>query len=391
MALDHALTPEGALPLDGTAGTLIARIWLPGKGPVVVRVDANGVYDLTRRFPTIADILTEADPAVAVNAATPSGRIGALADILAASAPNRRNEDEAHFLAPQDIQPVKAAGVTFAASMLERVIEEQAKGDPARAEAVREAVREKVGDDLSTVEPGSEAAEELKLRLIELGVWSQYLEVGIGPYAEIFTKCPPMAAVGTGAMIGLRPDSDWNNPEPEVVLVIAPSGEIVGATLGNDVNLRDIEGRSALLLGRAKDNNASCALGPFIRLFDQSFGIDDVRQAVVTLLLTGTDNFRMEGASSMGEISRAPEALAKATLSSAHQYPDGAFLMCGTMFAPTDLRDGEGFTHKLDDVVEIATPTLGRLANKVTTTDKAPPWTFGVRDLIRSLAARGLG
>ncbi len=391
MALDHALTPEGALPVDGTAGTLIARIWLPGKGPAVVRVDADGVYDLTRRFPTIADILTEADPAVAINSATPSGRIGALADILAASAPDRRNEDEAHFLAPQDIQPVKAAGVTFAASMLERVIEEQAKGDPARAEAVREAVREKVGDDLSKVEPGSEAAEELKLRLIELGVWSQYLEVGIGPYAEIFTKCPPMAAVGTGAMIGLRPDSDWNNPEPEVVLVIAPSGEIVGATLGNDVNLRDIEGRSALLLGRAKDNNASCALGPFIRLFDQSFSIDDVRQAVVTLLLTGTDNFRMEGASSMGEISRDPEALAKATLSSAHQYPDGAFLMCGTMFAPTDLRDGEGFTHKLDDVVEIATPTLGRLANKVTTTDKAPPWTFGVRDLIRSLAARGLG
>jgi fumarylacetoacetate (FAA) hydrolase family protein len=391
MALDHALTPEGALPVDGSAGTLIARIWLPGKGPAVVRVDADGVYDLTRRFPTIADILTEADPAVAVNAATPSGRIGALADILAASAPDRRSEDEAHFLAPQDIQPVKAAGVTFAASMLERVIEEQAKGDPARAEAVREAVREKVGDDLSKVEPGSEAAEELKLRLMELGVWSQYLEVGIGPYAEIFTKCPPMAAVGTGAMIGLRPDSDWNNPEPEVVLVIAPSGQIIGATLGNDVNLRDIEGRSALLLGRAKDNNASCALGPFIRLFDQSFGIDDVRQAVVTLLLTGTDNFRMEGASSMSEISRDPEALANAALSSAHQYPDGAFLMCGTMFAPTDLRDGEGFTHKLDDVVEIATPTLGRLANKVTTTDKAPPWTFGVRDLIRSLAARGLG
>lgn len=391
MALDHALTPEGALPIDGTAGTLIARIWLPGKGPAVVRVDDDGVYDLTRNFPTIADVLSEAVPAIAINAATPSGRVGALADILAASAPGRRSQDEAHFLAPQDIQPVKAAGVTFAASMLERVIEEQAKGDPARAEALREAVREKVGDDLSKVKPGSDAAEALKLRLIELGVWSQYLEVGIGPYAEIFTKCPPMAAVGTGAMIGLRPDSDWNNPEPEVVLAIAPSGQIVGATLGNDVNLRDIEGRSALLLGRAKDNNASCALGPFIRLFDASFGIDDVRQAVVTLLLTGEDNFRMEGSSSMSEISRDPEALASATLSSAHQYPDGVFLMCGTMFAPTDLRDGDGFTHKMDDVVEIATPTLGRLANKVTTTDKAPPWTFGVRELIRSLAARGLG
>jgi fumarylacetoacetate (FAA) hydrolase family protein len=391
MALDHALTPEGALPDDGTAGTLVARVWLPGKGPAVVRIDDDGVYDLTRRFATIADILGEADPTAAVKAATPSARIGALAEILAASAPDRRGDDDVHFLAPQDIQPVKAAGVTFAASMLERVIEEQAKGDPARAEAVREAVREKVGDDLSQVEPGSDAAEDLKQRLIELGVWSQYLEVGIGPYAEIFTKCPPMAAVGTGAMVGLRPDSDWNNPEPEIVLVIAPTGQIVGATLGNDVNLRDIEGRSALLLGRAKDNNASCALGPFIRLFDASFGIDDVRHAVVTLLLTGEDNFRMEGSSSMAEISRDPEDLASATLSSAHQYPDGAFLMCGTMFAPTDLRDGEGFTHKMDDVVEIATPTLGRLANKVTTTDKAPPWTFGVRDLIRSLAARGLG
>lgn len=391
MSLDVALTPEGALPVDGTTGVLVARIWRPGIGPAIVRIDADGVYDLTRLFPTIADVLSEADPAAAVKAAVSGERIGALADLLAASAPDVRGEDVAHFLAPQDLQPVKAAGVTFAASMLERVIEEQAKGDPARAESVREAVREKVGDDLSKVSPGSDAAEELKERLIELGVWSQYLEVGIGPYAEIFTKGPPMSAVGTGAYIGLRPDSDWNNPEPEVVLAIAPTGRIVGATLGNDVNLRDIEGRSALLLGRAKDNNASCALGPFLRLFDDSFGIDDVRQAVVTLNLQGQDNFRMEGASSMGEISRDPEDLAEATLSSAHQYPDGAFLMCGTMFAPTDLRDGEGFTHKMGDVVEIATPTLGRLANRVTTTDKAPPWTFGLRALMRSLAARGLG
>ena len=231
----------------------------------------------------------------------------------------------------------------------------------------------------------------MKARLIELGVWSQYLEVGIGPYAEIFTKCPPMAAVGLGAEVGLRPDSDWNNPEPEVVLVLAPSGRIVGATLGNDVNLRDIEGRSALLLGRAKDNNASCALGPFLRFFDETFGIDDVRRAVVAMTVTGADNFRMEGRSSMGEISRDPEALAAATLSADHQYPDGAFLMCGTMFAPTDLRDGEGFTHKQGDVVEISTPKLGRLANRVTTTHAAPPWSYGVRALMRSLAARGLG
>ncbi len=385
------LTPEAVLPVDGTAGALAARVWRPGLGPSIARVTAEGVFDVTRNFPTIADLLAADDPAVALKAVTLGERIGGLAELLAASAPGERSPERAYFLAPQDIQPVKAAGVTFAASMLERVIEEQAKGDPAKAEAVRAAVREKVGDDLSKVEPGSPQAEALKARLIELGVWSQYLEVGIGPYAEIFTKCPPMAAVGLGAEVGLRPDSDWNNPEPEVVLVLAPSGRIVGATLGNDVNLRDIEGRSALLLGRAKDNNASCALGPFLRFFDETFGIDDVRRAVVAMTVTGADNFRMEGRSSMGEISRDPEALAAATLSADHQYPDGAFLMCGTMFAPTDLRDGEGFTHKQGDVVEISTPKLGRLANRVTTTHAAPPWSYGVRALMRSLAARGLG
>lgn len=385
------LTPEATLPADGTDGALVARVWRPGLGPSLARVTADGLFDVTRIFPTVADLLAETDPAAALKSVTLGERIAGLDELLAASAPELRGEDRAHLLAPADVQPVKAAGVTFAASMLERVIEEQAKGDPAKAEAVRAAVAEKVGDDLSKVAPGSDAAEELKQRLIELGVWSQYLEVGIGPYAEIFTKCPPMAAVGHGAKIGLRPDSAWNNPEPEIVLALAPTGEIVGATLGNDVNLRDIEGRSALLLGRAKDNNASCALGPFLRLFDDTFGLSDVRQAVVSLTLTGQDNFRMEGSSSMGRISRDPKELAAATLSADHQYPDGAFLMCGTMFAPTDLRDGEGFTHKLGDVVEISTPKLGRLANLTDSTHAAPPWRFGVRALIRSLAARGLG
>ncbi|MGZ0189583.1 MAG: fumarylacetoacetate hydrolase family protein [Alphaproteobacteria bacterium] len=385
--MQHLLTAEAALPEDGYAGTLIARVWRPGIGPAIARVTEAGVFDITRNFPTIADVLAAEDPAAAIQAVTLGQRIGSLDDVLAEGS----DRNCPHILAPQDIQPVKAAGVTFAASMLERVIEEQAKGDPARAEAVRAAVKEKVGDDLSKVEPGSDGAEALKEHLIELGVWSQYLEVGIGPYAEIFTKCPPMAAVGTGAAVGLRPDSEWNNPEPEIVLVLSPAGKIVGATLGNDVNLRDIEGRSALLLGRAKDNNASCALGPFIRLFDATFSVDDVRNAVVGLIVTGQDNFRMEGSSSMAEISRDVDDLAAATLSADHQYPDGAFLMCGTMFAPTDLRDGEGFTHKLGDIVEIATPKLGRLANRVMTTHAAPAWDFGVRALMRSLAARGLG
>lgn len=385
------LTPELVLPEDGCAGALVARVWRPGLGPSLGYVTGDGVFDVTRNFPTLADLLQEQDPAAALKALTLGVRIGDVAELLAASATDARSDDVAHFLAPQDIQPVKAAGVTFAASMLERVIEEQAKGDPARAEAVRSAVREKVGDDLSKVQPGSDDAEALKEKLIELGVWSQYLEVGIGPYAEIFTKCPPMAAVGVGAEIGLRPESEWNNPEPEIVLVLAPDGRIVGATLGNDVNLRDIEGRSALLLGRAKDNNASCALGPFLRFFDETFSLDDVRSAVVSIAVTGDDNFRMEGQSSMALISRDPEDLASATLSADHQYPDGAFLMCGTMFAPTDERDGAGFTHKLGDVVEISTPKLGRLSNRVTTTHAAAPWSYGVRALMRSLAARGLG
>ncbi len=388
--MDAQLTPAAALPEDGVEGTLAARVWRPGLGPAVAWVREDGVFDVSRNFPTMADLLASPAPAAALAGTTPGEKIGDVGDLLAASSADLRGLEVAHFLAPQDLQPVKAAGVTFAASMLERVIEEQAKGDPAKAEAVREAVREKVGD-LSKVQPGSTGAEALKERLIEIGVWSQYLEVGIGPYAEIFTKCPPMAAVGTGALIGLRPDSAWNNPEPEVVLAISPMGDIVGATLGNDVNLRDIEGRSALLLGRAKDNNASCALGPFLRLFDQTFGLDDVRAAVVSLTVTGLDNFRMEGASSMGQISRDPLDLAASTLSSDHQYPDGAFLMCGTMFAPTDLRDGAGFTHKLGDIVEIATPKLGRLVNRTALTHEAPAWNYGLRALMRDLAARGLG
>lgn len=381
-------TANMALPEDGCEGALVGRVWRPGLGPSIAAVRANGVFDITRNFPTMADVLAADDPAGAVADLTLGERIGDIDDLLTGA---MTGGDVPRFLSPQDLQPVKAAGVTFAASMLERVIEEQAKGDPAKAEALRAAVREKVGDNLANVTPGSTQAEALKSRLIELGVWSQYLEVGIGPYAEIFTKAPPMASVGTGAEIGLRPESEWNNPEPEIVLALAPSGDIVGATLGNDVNLRDIEGRSALLLGIAKDNNASCALGPFLRLFDASFGINDVREAVVRLTVTGEDNFRMEGSSSMSAISRDPTDLAAATLSRDHQYPDGAFLMCGTMFAPTDLRDGEGFTHKQGDVVEIHSAMLGRLANRVTTTHAAPPWEFGLRALMRSLAARGLG
>jgi fumarylacetoacetate (FAA) hydrolase family protein len=296
------------------------------------------------------------------------------------------------LLAPCDLQAIKAAGVTFVASMLERVIEEQARGDPGKAEGVRARIAGIVGDNLRNVRPGSAEAARIKDVLLAEGLWSQYLEVGIGPDAEIFTKSQPMSAVGTGADIGIHRQSTWNNPEPEIVLAINSRGETVGATLGNDVNLRDFEGRSALLLGKAKDNNASCAIGPFIRLFDDTFTIDTVRGADITLTVEGPDGFVLNGASSIAEISRDPLDLAQQAIGRNHQYPDGLLLFLGTMFAPTQDRHGPGlgFTHEVGDVVTIATPSLGALVNRVDYADAIEPWTFGAGALMRSLAARGL-
>jgi fumarylacetoacetate (FAA) hydrolase family protein len=277
-------------------------------------------------------------------------------------------------------------------SLLERVIEEQARGYTCKSEAIRAQVTRIIGDNLATVKPGSREAEDIKRILVAQGAWSQYLEVGIGPDAEIFTKSQVMSAVGLGAEVGLHPKSSWNNPEPEVVLAVTAAGETVGATLGNDVNLRDFEGRSALLLGKSKDNNASCAIGPFIRLFDEGFGIDDVRQAELALEIAGTDGFVLEGVSPMNKISRDPLDIVSHAWGPYHQYPDGFMLFLGTMFAPVKDRGapGMGFTHKLGDLVSISTPKLGRLANRVTTSDQAPPWTFGISALMRNLAARGL-
>jgi fumarylacetoacetate (FAA) hydrolase family protein len=287
---------------------------------------------------------------------------------------------------------VKAAGVTFAISLLERVIEEQARGAPERAAAARAEVESALGGRVEGLKPGSPQAAELKKLLQQKGLWSQYLEVGIGPDAEIFTKCQVMSAVGTGMAIGVLAASTWNNPEPEVVVVATSGGKIVGATLGNDVNLRDIEGRSALLLSKAKDNNASTAIGPLIRLFDNGFTLDDVRRTQVRLNVTGTDGFVLEGSSDVGKISRDPEDLVGQMIGRHHQYPDGAVLFLGTMFAPVKDRDapGMGFTHHPGDVVTIAADKLGALVNVVTTSDKAPEWTFGVASLMRNLAGRGL-
>jgi fumarylacetoacetate (FAA) hydrolase family protein len=387
------LNPSDTLPQDHAAASLIGRLWLPGKGPVLIAATAEGLFDLSSIARTSSELLDHPDAAARVRAVLASGQLRPLATLesaLANSDETRRDPSQPWLLAPCDLQAVKAAGVTFVASMLERVIEEQARGNPAKAESVRQAVVAIIGENLRSLVPGSPQALQLKEVLLEKGVWSQYLEVGIGPDAEVFTKAQPMSAVGTGAQVGLHPGSHWNNPEPEIVLAVDSRGKVVGATLGNDVNLRDFEGRSALLLGKAKDNNASCAIGPFIRLFDRDFGIDDVRGCEIALRVAGIDGFTLAGRSAMSQISRDPLDLVQHAMGPYHQYPDGMVLFLGTMFAPTQDRDGpgQGFTHHEGDVVTISTPRLGALVNRVTLADRAAPWTYGTAALMRDLARR---
>lgn len=385
------LAIDQVLPQDAATATLVGRAWRPGNpaGPAVVAIRPDGVFDISKLAPTTADLLNLPDPAASVRGFA-GERIGDTAAILA----NCLKRDPAlpWFLAPCDLQAVKAAGVTFVASMLERVVEEQVRGDAGRADEVRASILAEIGGSLATLKPGSPEAARLKAVLIQRGAWSQYLEVGIGPDAEIFTKAQPLSSVGIGAEIGIHPASSWNNPEPEVVLAIAASGTIVGAALGNDVNLRDVEGRSALLLGKAKDNAGSCSIGPFIRLFDDGFTLDDLRKVDVALKVEGEDGFVLEGSSSISKISRDLTELAGQLVCATHQYPDGAMLFTGTMFAPTKDRGaaGQGFTHHLGDVVTISSPRLGALTNRVTTSDKVEPWAFGTSALMRNLAARGL-
>jgi fumarylacetoacetate (FAA) hydrolase family protein len=379
-----SLTAAEILPEDADRALLIGRVWsLAEAGPCPVLVRGGRLLDVSALAPTVSGLLELPDLPAVLRDRVDFPDLGNLDDYLAGAA--------GQLLAPVDLQAVKAAGVTFADSMLERVIEEQAKGDPARAQEIRVRLAPILGDNLRGLVAGSERAAAVKAALQDLGLWSQYLEVGIGPDAEIFTKAQPMAAVGCGARVGIHPISNWNNPEPEVVLVLTSGGQIIGATLGNDVNLRDVEGRSALLLGKAKDNNASCALGPFIRLFDGAFSLETVKTLHLTLRVTGDDGFVMEGESRMEAISRPPESLAGQLLNAHHQYPDGAVLFCATLFAPTKDRraPGQGFTHELGDQVEIATPSLGRLVNWVQRTDTCPPWVFGTRALMENLARRG--
>lgn len=380
-----SLNAATILPEDSDDALLVGRVWSKAAGgpsPVILR--GRHVHDLSGHVATMASLLEKPEVSSWLSSLIDLPDLGPLDSFLSGEA--------GELLAPVDLQAIKAAGVTFAGSMLERVIEEQAKGDSGRAEEIRKRLAPVLGESLKGVAAGSPEAAKVKALLQDMGLWSQYLEVGIGPDAEIFTKAQVMSAVGCGAKVGIHPISEWNNPEPEVVLAVRSDGTIVGATLGNDVNLRDVEGRSALLLGKAKDNNASCALGPFIRLFDKGFTLEDVDGLSVSLSVTGEDGFEMTGISHMSAISRTPKTLASQMLNRNHQYPDGAVLFLGTMFAPVKDRRGPGlgFTHEIGDRVEIASPRLGRLVNIVDRTDGCPEWTFGVRALMQNLAARGL-
>ena len=385
------------LPEDGFAGLLVGRAWLPAPlsgpvaGPSPVWIRSDGVFDLSSRAATTAELFA-ADTGWLQQGTADLVRVGSYEQVMENTLAAARDDAQPCFLAPVDLQPIKACGVTFMVSALERVIEERAGGDSARADAVRAQIKARIGDEVSSVAPGSPEADQVKQVLVQAGLWSQYLEVGIGPDAEVFTKAQALSAVGAGADVGVLEASSWNNPEPEVVLLVDPRGQIVGATLGNDVNLRDIEGRSALLLGKAKDNNGSAAIGPFARLFDETFSLDDVRDAEVSLEIRGEDGFALDEVSLMSNISRDVTDLVRQTIHDSHQYPDGLALYTGTMFAPTKDRDvaGQGFTHHLDDVVRISSPKLGTLQNRVRHCHTIPAWDFGVTALMHNLARRGL-
>ena len=391
-----SLTVKNMLPTDWRQSVLVGRMWLPGPngGPTPVVLFGGSLYDVSRFFSTTSELLNTSNPLRAIRLAVEAGapEVPQLSQIISNSDYRVRAEQHPYFLCPIDLQAIKAAGVTFVSSMVERVIEEHAKGDLKAAEAIRNRIGQEIGGSIENIVPGSSAASKLKKSLQARGLWSQYLEVGIGPDAEVFTKAQPLSAVGSGAQIGIRADSKWNNPEPELVLAVNRAGTIVGATLGNDVNLRDFEGRSALLLGKAKDNNASCAIGPFVRIFDRSFSVGQALRSKIRVSVDGMDGFKLRGSSDVSQISRSPLEIIKQTINRTHQYPDGVVVFLGTQFAPTKDRGdkGKGFSHKVGDLVRIGSDQLGVLVNEVAQSNKVTPWTYGIADLMRNLASRDL-
>lgn len=377
--------------MDFGKGCFVGRIWDKNKaGPCLVTIRNEHVYDITSpNIPTMRDLL-ELNDVKGYLDHNIGEKIVSVQELLISSLASQNKQF--FLIAPCDFQAIKACGVTFAKSMVERVIEERAAGDPKKAESLRGYIGGLIGDSLQDIIPGSDKSLEVKKALVKEGLWSQYLEVGIGKDAEVFTKAQTLSSVGYGAEVGLHPISNWNNPEPEIVLAVNSKGTIQGATLGNDVNLRDVEGRSALLLGKAKDNNASCSIGPFIRIFDESYTIANMKSAHINLNVEGKDGYILNGSSSMSEISRTPEDLVSQTCGAHHQYPDGFMLFLGTLFAPTEDRDtpGEGFTHKIGDKVTISEPYLGELINYVNLSTKCPKWEFGISAMINNLSNRGL-
>jgi fumarylacetoacetate (FAA) hydrolase family protein len=385
MNAPEVIAAASVLPEDAHRALLVGRVWdVETSGPRVVAVRGDAVFDLQRLAGTVSELLDRAEPVADIRAAMTEPR-WKTADVVDASL--LQDASRPHFLAPVDLQVIKACGVTFVDSMIERVIEERCGGDAGRATEMRELVGRALGGSVAAVRPGSPEAAAAKQVLLAEGLWSQYLEVGIGPDPEVFTKAPVLSSVGLGAGIGIPSFSSWNNPEPELVLIATAAGSVVGATLGNDVNLRDVEGRSALLLGKAKDNNASSAIGPLIRLFDDGFTLDTLRQEELLLKVEGADGYQLEGRNTVARISRPFEELVAATFGKHHQYPDGFVLFTGTLFAPTQDRDqpGQGFTHKMGDVVTIRSRHLGSLVNTVGATEELPEWTFGLRQLFSYL------
>ena len=387
---------EGILPDNMDRAILLGRLWMPSEeGPSPIIISEENVFDFSKVVPTVSEILNLDNPLSLIATLIKSNSlplIGRVPDLLENTHADNRLPGLPYFLAPCDFQAVRACGVTFVSSMVERVIEEFADGNAIKSAEVRKKLTAEVGSQLNEIVPGSIAATKFKQSLISRGLWSQYLEVGIGPDAEVFNKAQPLSAVGSGAEIGIRSDSSWNNPEPELVLAINRAGKVIGVTLGNDVNLRDFEGRSALLLGKAKDNNASCSIGPFIRLFDESYTIDDARKTHIKVSIRGSDGYELEGNTDFSRISRDLLDLAGQAVNRSRQYPDGLMLFLGTDFAPTADRDipDKGFTHKVGDIVSISNPQIGTLVNRVNFSEKVTPWTYGISDLARNLAKRKL-